>query len=386
MYKLLKNPFYIYVFGFLITFFVYSLGWSEIYPELTLEIKVFFIITFITFTFFGILVGKLKLIRKTLSVTSVKLISRCFYLTLIFYLIEFIYEGDIPLFASLSDRQGVSYMEFGIPLLHGMLISFHSFLIAHTFVTYLSTKRKKLLVYNILLYLPALLIINRSIIVFGILTSFFIYLHFVGKVKIKTQIKLIILALICLFLFGVIGNLRSGGDYIYDQSKATKKFLTSSIPKEYYWAYLYVASPLANFQNTVNKKKVEEYDFKGFVFYENLPRIISKSLGETLDIKRRDLIRIVPWLTVGTTYGRSYSYLGWLGPYFLFLSSLLTYILMLFLVPRNSNYHITTISILSVIVFLNIFTNMLIVTGISFQLAYCIIFAFFEKKKFVIKS
>src|SRR5690606_34493496 len=166
--------------------------------------------------------------------------------------------------------------------------------------------------------------------------------------KIKTQIKLIILALICLFLFGVIGNLRSGGDYIYDQSKATKKFLTSSIPKEYYWAYLYVASPLANFQNTVNKKKVEEYDFKGFVFYENLPRIISKSLGETLDIKRRDLIRIVPWLTVGTTYGRSFSYLGWLGPYFLFLSSLLTYILMLFLVPRNSNYHITTISILSV--------------------------------------
>lgn len=386
MYKLLRNPFYIYVFGFLITFFIYSLGWSEIYPELTSEIKVFFIITFITFTFFGILVGKLKLIRKTPSLTSIKLISRCFYLTLIFYLIEFIYERDVPLFALLSNRDGVDYREFGIPLLHGVLISFHSFLIAHTFVTYLSTKKRKLLAYNILLYLPALLIVNRSIIVLGILTSFFIYLHFVRKVKIKTQIKIIILAIICLFLFGVIGNLRSGGYYFYDQSKATKEFIASPIPKEYYWTYIYVASPLANFQNTVNKAKVKEYDFKGFIFYENLPKIISNSLGETLEIKRREMVRIVPWLTVGTTYGRSYSYLGWLGPYLLFLLNLLIYILMLFLVPRNSSYHLTTISILSVIVFLNIFTNVLIVTGISFQLAYCIIFAFFERKKFVVKS
>ncbi|WP_205692170.1 oligosaccharide repeat unit polymerase, partial [Cellulophaga sp. Z1A5H] len=232
----------------------------------------------------------------------------------------------------------------------------------------MSTKNKKTLIYYILLFVPALLIINRSIIVFGLLSSLFIYIHYSKKIKPWTQLKIIALGLIALFLFGIVGNLRSGGDYIYTQSNATKEYMNSSIPKEYYWTYLYVASPLANFQNTVNKKNIKEIDFTGFIFYENLPKIISKNLGEVFGIERKDLKRIVPWLTVGTTYARSYAYIGWYGPYLLFLFNLCLYIVVLILVPRKSSYHITTISILSVIILLNIFTNMLIVTGISFQL------------------
>lgn len=386
MFKLLKNPFYIYVLGFTLTFLVYSLDWSNIYPELTTEMKVFFSITFIICIFLGILIGILKLIKKTISQTKVKLLSTCFYALIIFYAVEFLYEKDIPLLSVLLGKSGVSYREFGIPLLHGVLISFNSFLIAHSFVMYMSTKSRRALTYNFLLYLPALLIINRSIIVFGVLTSFFIYLHFDGKIRLKNKIKISILALIGMFLFGLIGNLRSGGEYIYTQSHATEDFMESSIPKEFYWTYLYVASPLANFQNTVNKKNVKEYNFGGFLFYENLPRIISKNLGEPLQIEKRDLVRLVPWLTVGTTYGRSYSYIEWFGPYLLFFSNLLIYLAIFFLVPRKSSYHLTTIAILSVIILLNIFTNMLIVTGLSFQLVYCIVFAFFDGKKFVLKS
>ena len=221
----------------------------------------------------------------------------------------------------------------------------------------------------------------------GLLTSLFIYLHYVDRVKIKNKIKLAISVIVGLFLFGVIGNLRSGGDYIYIQSQATEEFMESSIPKEFYWTYLYVASPLANFQNTVNKSHVEDYDFLGFIFYENLPQIISKNLGASLHLEQRDLVRIVPWLTVGTTYAKSFSYLGWFGPYLLFLGNLFIYLVVIFfLVPKKSNYHVTTIAVLSVIVLLNIFSNILVVTGISFQLAYCIIFSFFEGKKLVLKT
>ncbi|TLP80756.1 O-antigen polymerase [Maribacter sp. ACAM166] len=386
MFKLLKNPFYIYVLGFALTFIVYTFNWSDIYPDLTVGMKLFFTITFISFFFVGIIVGRLKLIGRTVSTTDHKLIKICFYIISILYAVEFLFERDIPLIATLLGRSGISYREFGIPILHGILISFNSFLIAHSFAVYMFNRNKKILIYNLLLYVPALLIINRSIIMFGVITSVFIYLHYIGKVKFKNKIKLILLALVGLFLFGFVGNLRSGEEFIYTQSKVKKEFMESSIPKEYYWTYLYVASPLANFQNTVNKKYVEEYDLKGFLFYENLPRIISKNLGEPLNIERKDLVRIVPWLTVGTTYARSYSYLSWAGPYLLFVANLLIYFLILFLVPKKSNYHITTVAILSVIVLLNIFTNILIVTGISFQLAYCVIFAFFQDKKIVYKE
>lgn len=387
MLKIFKNPLYIYVFGFSLSFLVYTLDWSSIYPRLTFEMKLFFGITFFFFITLGVLIQKLKLIQKTFSKTRISLLTGCFYLLIILYSIEFLYEKDVPLFAKLIGRSGVGYMEFGIPLLHGILISFNSFLIAHSFATYMSTKNKKVLTYYFLLYVPALLFLSRSIIMLGILTSFFIYIHFVGRVSLGNKIKLGVLALAVLYFFGVIGNLRSGGEYIYTQSQATEEFMESSMPKEFYWTYLYVASPLANFQNTVNKSYVDDYDFKGFVFYENLPRIISKNLGGPLQMEQRDLLRIVPWLTVGTTYAKSYSYIEWYGPYLLFLSNLCIYLFVIvFLVSRKSSYHITTISILSVIVLFNIFSNMLIVTGISFQLVYCIIFSFFEGKKFVLKA
>lgn len=387
MLKFLKNPLYVYVFGFILTFLVYSLDWSNLYPDLTADMKVFLFITFITFIFFGLTIDLLKLIGKTFSRTKPQLIRILFFILMTFYLLEFIHESNIPLISKLLGQKGISYMEFGIPVLHGILISFNSFLIAHSFSTYLSTKNKNILKYNILLYLPAVLFISRSIMVMGVLTSLFIYLHYMGNIKFFNKIKLVLFCFLGLYLFGVIGNLRSGGNYIYDQSEANKEFMESSIPKEYYWTYLYVGSPLANFQNTVNKTKVLENDFKGFIFYENLPKIISKSLGEYLGIEEKDLVRITPWLTVGTTYAKSFSYLGWLGPYLLFFMNLSVYLVtIVFLVPKKSSYHITTISILSIIILLNIFSNMLIVTGISFQLVYCIIFSFFEGKKFIIKS
>ncbi len=387
MYRLLRNPLYIYLIGFALSFIVYMLNWSDLYPKISTDMIVFFAITFFCFGAFGLAINYLKLIRRTYSQTSTLLITRSAVILLFFYLIEFIIEGDIPLLSKLAGRAGVHYMEFGIPLLHGILISFNSFLIAHTFSTYLSTKNKLLLKTYFLLYIPALLFFSRSILMLGLLTSVFIYIHYSKKLRLGNQIKLIVLGVVALYLFGVLGNLRSGGDYIYEQSKATEKFMESSIPKEFYWTYLYVASPLANFQNTVNKTGKVERDFVGFIFYENFPQIISKNLGATLNIPQRDLVRLIPWLTVGTTYAKSISYLGWLGPYLLFALNLLVYLtIIMFMVPRRSNYHITTLSILSVIILLNIFANMLVVTGISFQLVYCVIFAFFERKKFVIKS
>ena len=387
MHRILRNPLYIYLLGFSLTFIVYSFDWSEIYPDRSGGMKVFFTITFMLSLFAGIAVGKLKLIQSTPARTPLSFIQKGFFFLVMFYAVEFMVEKDIPLLSTIVGRPGVHYLEFGIPLLHGLLISLNSFLIAHSFTCYLSRKDQRFLRYNLLLYLPAVLFLSRSIMVLGALTSLFIYLHYAKEIRTSAFVKLGVLGIIALFLFGTIGNLRSGGDYIYVQSQASDEFMESSIPKEFYWTYLYAASPLANFQNTVNKEIVLDLYFTGYVFYENLPQIISRKLGPVLEIEHRDLRRIVPWLTVGTAYAKSYSYLGWLGPYLLFVSNLLIYLLViLFFVPKRSSFHVTAISILSVIVLLNIFYNMLVVTGISFQLAYCVLFAFLEDKKIVWKS
>lgn len=384
MARILRNPFFIYIFGFSMVFFVYGFEWSSIYPEIGIEMYIFFAITFLVFGIFGISIKYLKAIGETYSKTENKTIIRGVSVLFFFYALEFIIERDIPLVSSLLGKQGVNYKEFGIPLMHGILISFNSFIIAHSFATYLSRKNKLLLVVYFLLYIPALLFLSRSIIMLGLLTSLFIFLHHINRIKLKNLLKIFLAVILSLYFFGLLGNLRSGGDYIYTQSEATEKFMKSSIPREFYWTYLYVASPLANFQNTVDKKNVMEYSFSGFVFHETLPQIISKGIGEKLGIQHRDLVRIVPWLTVGTSYAESFAYIGWYGCYLLVFYHLIVYFLLIVvLVPKSSSYHITTIAIISVIVLLSIFGNILTVTGIFFQLAYCSIFAFLENRKIV---
>lgn len=383
MFKLARNPFYIYVAGFILAFLIYSLDWSELYPDISADVKWFFAVTFLIFIALGLFSDNYKLIRRAPSRTQIRFLSRLTAGLFVLYALEMAAERDLPLLSILLGRPGIDYREFGLPLLHGILTSFNSFLIAHAFSTYMSQKSGGALRIYLLLYLPALLMVNRSIIFFGLITTVFIYLHYLKRVRAGTQVKLAILILIGLFAFGWIGNLRSGGDYIYEQSRATEEFMESGIPREYYWTYLYAASPLANFQNTINKRHNTDPDIAGFLFYENLPRAISKGLGESLGLNRIELARIVPWLTVGTAYARSFAYIGWYGPYLLFFIHLALYLVFLLLVPPRSSYHVTAVSVLSVIVLLNIFTNMLIVTGISFQLAYCVLFAFFEGKRLV---
>lgn len=387
MIKIFRNPFYVYVIAFLGVFIIYSLGWSSLYPDLTTEVKLFFIIIFLTFLGIGRAISFFNNTAFHPSKTKCVLLIRSFYLLLVLYVFEFIYEGDIPFFSLLRGKPGVSYMEFGIPLLHGILISFNSFLIAHSFSMYMASKRKKILYYNLLLYVPALLFLSRSIMVIGALTAFFIYIQYANKIRITIVIKVCFLIIIGLYFFGVLGNLRSGGDYFYTTSKAKKSFMSSSIPKEYYWTYLYASSPLANFQNTVDKAKLREYDISGFVYYEVMPKFFSKNFKNIFEMKNKDLERIVSWLTVGTTYAKSYSYLGWFGAYIMLFYNLAAYVVViLFFVPKKSNYRVTLVGILSVVMLLSVFSNMLIVTGISFQLVYCMLFSFFENKKWVIKK
>ena len=153
MFRLLKNPLYIYLAGFTLSLVIYQLGWSNLYPKLRGAIFIFFSITFVFFGLFGLLARYLGRIKSTYSKTEPKLIKYCAYSLFLLYSVEFTIEGDVPLFAKLTGRSGVGYMEFGLPLLHGILISFNSFLIAHTFSTYMATKRKSLFRLYLLLFI-----------------------------------------------------------------------------------------------------------------------------------------------------------------------------------------------------------------------------------------
>jgi len=390
MIRILRNPFYIYPASFLLVFVIYCLGWSTLFPSLSFSVITFFLFTFAISIFIGFSVDTLRLIayrpidRNTIS------IKRFIFLIYLGYGIEFLVFREIPLLTLINGGGGIGYAEFGIKVFHVVLATFNSFYLVYLFHLYLSKKKKSLLFYYLMCYIPPILIVNRGMIIIGALTCFFVFLLSLKKnISFKKFILIGVLSLVILYAFGYFGNLRSANsdpDYIPKESAVTDSFLESNIPKEYYWTYLYLGSPLANFQNNVNITDEVDYNIVKLIVMECFPEIISKRLAVVFGYEREGHHQLRKWLTVGTVYSKAYSYAKWLGPIVLFIYGILVMIISLVLVPKSSAYHITAIAIVSTLVFMNTFDNMFTFSGISLQLFYVVLFSLFEGKRFVLGS
>lgn len=386
--RLFRNPFYVYIISFLIVFMVYSLGWSHLYPPLSFGMYAFLFGTFLIAALFGYIFQRNKYIGYRALDSGLDFRILMFVIIIgIGYTIEFIYFKQIPLFKLLRGVDVIDYRDFGIKSFHVLLVTFNSFVTVYVFHYYVSTKKKKILIYYMLTLIPSILIINRGMFLISIISSLFVYLFSLTKfLKFRQLVVMAASVLVILYLFGYIGNLRSaGGDpnYLAKESKATKAFMSSKIPKEYYWTYLYAASPLANFQNNVTKTKDVNYNFVDLIIFETFPDALSKRIAVILNRHPLGHHQIVHWLTVGSIYSKSYSYVKWFGPIILFCYLCWVITISIGLVPKSSSYHITVVAILLTLVFMNTFDNMLVFTGMILQLVYPIILSFFERKKLV---
>jgi hypothetical protein len=197
------------------------------------------------------------------------------------------------------------------------------------------------------------------------------------------------------YLFGVAGNIRcshqygrteniTSSDIILGIGDAKDSFRESIIPKEFFWAYLYISSPLANLQNTMISDGPADLTVSRLLHFTNfeiLPDFASKRIANFLEIERINIKQITPALTVGTVYARSYVYLDWLGLALMFSFTMLVSFSYIILLRRDNVFFITGISILNTVILFNIFSNMFYFSGVSFQLAYPLFFSFFRRKK-----
>jgi hypothetical protein len=181
------------------------------------------------------------------------------------YVLEFLYHRNFPLLAIFT-KVPLSYHEFGIPTFHVFLVTFNSFFSIYLFQAILSetTQRRKAILFFLLSLAPSLMILNRGMLVIIMISCVFVYLiKYQSKITIRKIAGLSVVMIIFLYLFGMVGNLRVNNSYqtntsLFDNSLflqiggATDEFKESVIPKEFFWSYIYIASPLANLQETIN--------------------------------------------------------------------------------------------------------------------------------------
>jgi hypothetical protein len=371
--KKFANPNFLYILTFIIPFLVYSLGWSKIYPVLSSELFTFYIITFIIAFVLAIVIDRLPgYVYKPIPVFQYN--GVVIFLLYIFYIFDCLYSGFIPLLAIISGKLFyIGNLTFGIPTLHVIAVTFNIFFALHLFHQYISSRSLKSLLMYLSALMPFIFLIQRSSIMYIIMGSVFIFFIAQKKVVFKKIFVLVLFALSILYLFGYLGNVRSGnGDptFIPRASGATDKFLEGSVPLEFYWGYLYIASPVANLQNNINIETNVDPDYKGFIVFEMFPDIATKRIAEAFSLERREFNQINSFLNTGTIYARPFSFLSWKGMYIIFFYLIGLMNLYYLVIRRSYMFGPTGLAIMFTVIALANFENSLWFSTYSLPLLY----------------
>lgn len=388
------NPFFMYCISWTIVIVVYNFGWSEWFPKLSSNLFFFLFLSVFLSGLVGFFFQKNNyFFYRPIKIANKKNIKKSLVVLYFLLIIEFFAARSIPLLGYITGNIVVQYVDFGLPIIHVIVVNGFSFLFLYLFHAYISNEDKSNnSFFRICLFialLPALLMVNRAVIMYCFFGAALIYLMSRENLY-KSLAKISVMGVFVIFLFGFIGNVRTNNnennEVILTLGKATDSFKNSIFPTEFFWTYLYIASPLSNLQSTVNDNEspaivYSESEVFSLVINCLTPQIISKRL----DVPKKAISKEIDVFNVGTVYAQPFAILGWVGVSIVYFFTLLFIIFNLSFVSLKSDYFVTTLTIINTIIFFNIFENMFVFMGLVPQLLIPIILFLKDKYTFRLK-
>jgi oligosaccharide repeat unit polymerase len=379
--QMLKHPFVIYILSFGGVLAVYQLGWSQLYPSLSIGMLAFFGLTFLVAAALAIAVFHDV---EDVGNHQPGLISPYILVLLVcLYIADFAYSGDVPLLSLLAGNY--KYGSFpGIPTVHVFAVTFSGAFATIRFADFLyeGGGRRWRYLFESLIPLTYFALLNyRGALVLALISWAFIYIIRRGRLGPVPFLSIVTLAMIGLYLFGAFGDVRTGG--IEKLGKPTSSFAQSGVPRTYFWGYIYFTSPLANFQYTVDTADPEFKlrDSLEFVPAELLPDFLSNRILPLLGAERRATPEIGPGLNVATIYARSYLYFGWIGVFMMFCWLIACILLYLRLILKSA-YGVPSLALLNTLIFFCTFDNMIAQSFLALQLIWPLLLPLLSRRLF----
>lgn len=374
MSALLKNPFVIYIASFGGMLAVYQLGWSELYPPLSPAILWFFAASFLLAGIFAVMVS--HEVGAPARYSPGLMPSRIVYFLAASFVADLLYTGEIPLVSMLFGGDFQHDGEIGVPTLHVFNVTFGSAFATIRFCDFLYSKRRpRYLLEALIPIIFFVLVVYRGAILIVFVSWAFVFIIKSGMTA-KRGILICAAAAAALFAFGALGDLREGPEAVEKLGKPSDAFRNSGVPKPYFWAYIYLTSPLANLQLTIDLPEMEQRSVTEFVISEMLPDFISNralpllhSGHPTEPAERIKTPEVSPGLNVATIYGRPSALLGWTGIWLLFAELFSLIILYIWLI-RNSPYRVPCLALLNTFIVFCTFQNMISYTALLMQLVW----------------
>lgn len=396
-YLIKKNKYFSPLLFFIISWFfvyiLYTLYWSELLPKMIPEVSLFIFVTVLISLIFFVFTPKLSFTFELNLYKEFQSLKIIFIFTLFLFLIEVIFCKGFPLLDIFLKT--FKYTEFGLPIFHVLYFSISSIYCAKSFLLFCLSRHKKFLWYTFLFFTPGILVMTRSYLMYNMLYVFIIYLSVIFvqyslRKKIKIVLFFCIFAFVGIYLFGLLGNIRSnasyggsGSSYINDIAKPSESFGDKN--PILLWFYCYVTTPLGNLINTINnpiESPLSEISDLNAFFYHFLPDIIKKRIFLTT----KSVNLVVPYFNVSSIYATVYVPLGYLGMIYSFLGTLII-VYCTYRLKRNNLFSFLSFVFLSTIIFFNMFTNMFNFMGLAPQFWISLLFTFSKDlKSFLIKG
>ncbi len=245
----IKNPITFFIATWLLVLFLYFLHCSEILTVLKDKTVIYVGLSCcaltLSYLFVMILMprfsGNSKYFVSLSLHNSLKII---FWIWCSLTIVEIVYFKSLPILALIGIGSG-NYTEWGIPSLHGLLNAMIITLSNYYFYLYLQKKEKKYLWIFILCLCWPILLVTRQVFMSMSVQAALVYI-IINKFKTSTVLKICVAAFIIIFLFGLVGDFRTGSKDSFINLAQPSSSYPSFLPSGFLWVYIYVTSPLSN--------------------------------------------------------------------------------------------------------------------------------------------
>lgn len=376
--SLLLNPAFIFGLFLLVSLSSTYLPWSNLFDKVSYNTILIYSVSSISLILVS-LYYHYKLIKNKYFINGKLLYSfksnksdkLIFALLMIFFILEVAYSGFVPIF--LPNYTDILDLNFGIPIFHGLYLSFLSYISIVFFQKLINSNYKQYLIYIILINILFILLGRRGIIVFNILSYVFLYLYYYftfKKINIKFIVNILLIVSLFFYAFNLIGNIRLGkssDDYILSVGKASNEFINSGIPTPIFFGYLYISTPVNVFDlNTKNYDK----SYSEYLMANVVPDFITKRIGFEDNIDNT----IINGFTVGGVFNKPYLYKGNMGIVLIIIYYLFFLSLVMYMIKKRRKRALVLLSMFLSMSVLLTFQNLLNYSGYILQIYFALLF------------
>lgn len=254
-----------------------------------------------------------------------------------FSILEILIFRSLPFFSFLGF--GGHYTEWGIASLHGLLNAMIITISNVCFYKYLSNRKKKYLYFFVLCLCWPMLLLTRQVIMSMIIQAALIYVY-TNKIKISKILAYFSVFFAVVFLFGVLGDLRSGTGAIGTLAGVSDNY-PSFLPSGFLWVYVYITSPLNNLNHNIYL--YSDFSFSPLIAFANLfPSFIRSKIIPFSVVKTplvNDNLNVV---TMHPQYLNAFGFYGALLFYFLY-GLFVLYVFVQFKTKTNAKWLFMTV-------------------------------------------